>query len=199
MLLGSCKPYRKIGALIGALPVGLKGKIYGQPFKVLIQYDAFGGVKAQIYEDEQGGGMITEVTGRKGEIPGKTDAFTDWALNRAIVEGRVSSGGKAKVKVVDFRLSKENRFQETTIDVQKLKTDIKRRAKLFITDLHKEVVDFNKGKDTKTVKAGPVNIGPKKTVKKQSAVKPKYKTINVRSYNVPAYTVSAHKRKIVLK
>jgi alpha-N-acetylglucosamine transferase len=199
MLLGACKPYRKIG-FIGALPVGLKGKIYGQPFKVLIQYDAFGGVKAQIYEDEQGGGMITEVTGRKGEIPGKTDALTDWALNRAIAEGRVSSGGRAKVKVVDFRLSKEDRFQETTIDVQKLKTDIKRRAKLFITDLHKEVVDFNKGKDTKTVKAGPVNIGPKKTTKKKpSTANARYKTIYVGPFSVPGYTVPKHKRRIKLR
>jgi len=201
MLLGSCKPYRKIGALIGALPVGLKGKIYGQPFKVLIQYDAFGGVKAQIYEDEQGGGMITEVTGRKGEVKSKAEALSSWAISRAISQGLVSKGGEAKVKRIDNFIYPERKWKtsEATIEVEKLKKDIYKRSEAFIKNLHQEVVDFNKGKDTKTVKAGPVNIGPKKTVKKQSAVKPKYKTINVRSYNVPAYTVSAHKRKIVLK
>ena len=126
MLLGACKPYRKIGALIGALPVGLKGKIYGQPFKVLIQYDAFGGVKAQIYEDEQGGGMITEVTGRKGEVKPKAEALSSWAISRAISQGLVSKGGEAKVKVRSWFEGKsiDEDFDEATIDIKELKKDI---------------------------------------------------------------------------
>jgi len=199
MLLGACKPYRKIGALIGALPVGLKGKIYGQPFKVLIQYDAFGGVKAQIYEDEQGGGMITEVTGRKGEVKPKAEALSSWAISRAISQGLVSKGGEAKVKVRSWFEGKsiDEDFDEATIDIKELKKDIYKRSEAFIKNLHQEVIDFNKGKDTKTVKSGPVNIGPKKTAtKKQSTPKAKYRTIDIRTYNVPAYTVPKHKRRI---
>jgi hypothetical protein len=200
MLLGAYN-YKKIG-LIGALPVGLKGKLYGQPFKVLVQYDVFGGVKAQLYEDEEGGGIITEITGRKGEIQGKADAFADWAISRAISQGKVTSGGQAVILKYD-RFAKGNKLTEEKIDIQKLKTDINKRAKLFVTDLHNEVVKYNKG-EGKTKKATEkVNIGPSKPAVKKAPTKKdivkKYKTIYVGPYTVPGYTVPKHKRRILLK
>jgi len=204
MFIGSTNFRRN--RFIGALPVGLKGKLYGQPFKVLIQYDVFGGVKAQLFEDEEGGGIITEITGRKGEIQGKSDTFADWAIARAISEGRVTKEGRAKVIKYD-RFARNNKLYEETIEVEKLKSDVNKRAKLFVTDLHKEVVDFNKGegktkKVTKKVEIGP-SISPTKAPARKAPAKKeparKFKTIYVGPYLVPGYTVPKHARKIFLK
>ena len=163
---------------IGALPVGLKGKLYGQPFKVVIQYDAFGGVRAQIIEDEPGGGMITEVAGRAGEVDNKAEAFASWATARAIRSGDIKDD-RAKV-------------YESTDSSDKVIADIKRRSKLFIKDLYNEVKDFNSGKDTKTKKAAPVTIAPKKA---PAAKKPVVRTVT-KTVPVKAYCVKSHKRTI---
>jgi hypothetical protein len=58
MFIGACKMYRHN---IGALPVGLKGKLYGQPFKVLVQYDAFGGVRTLIFFSPSAGSRFRRV------------------------------------------------------------------------------------------------------------------------------------------
>ncbi len=194
--IGACKNYSRIGAL----PVGLRGKIYGQPFKVLVQYDAFGGVRAQVYEDSGDGGLITEVTGRRGEVNGKAEALTSWAISRARKEGLITEGGKATLKkqVYEFDRVKNKsvrKIVENKVDFEKVKADVLKRSKAFIKNLHQEVVDFNKGKDTKTRKVKkPVTIGPKKTARKKPAAK--FKTIFVREYKVPGYTVPKHKRRI---
>ena len=155
---------------MGALPVGLKGKLYGQPFKVVIQYDAFGGVRAQIIEDEPGGGMITEISGRAGEVPGKAGAFAQWAFNRYKKE---QTGNYTDYKNYDQR-------------------DIEKRSDAFIKNLFGEVKDFNAGKDTKTKKAAPVSIAPKKApVAKKPVVRTVSKTVPVK-----AYCVKSHKRTI---
>lgn len=175
---------------IGALPVGLKGKLYGQPFKVVIQYDAFGGVRAQIIEDEPGGGMITEVAGRAGEVDNKAEAFASWAISRARKEGLITEG-RAKTKyTVGYREQRE--IRETTDSEEKVIADIKKRSKLFIKDLYNEVKDFNSGKDTKTKKASPVTIAPKKA---PAAKKPAVKTVS-KTVPVKAYCVKSHKRTI---
>ena len=176
---------------IGALPVGLKGKLYGQPFKVVIQYDAFGGVRAQIIEDEPGGGMITEVSGRAGEVDGKSAAFADWAIARAIKSGDIKEGRAKTRYTVGYRENREVR--ETTEQQEKVILDIKKRSKLFIKDLYNEVKDFNAGKDTKTKKAAPVTIAPKKApvAKKPAAARTVTKTVPVK-----AYCVKSHKRTI---
>ena len=181
---------------IGALPVGLKGKLYGQPFKVVIQYDAFGGVRAQIIEDEPGGGMITEVAGRAGEVDNKAEAFANWAISRARKEGLITEG-KAKKKLLINRFRSNEKITEILDEEDKVISDIKKRSKLFIKDLHNEVKNFNSGKDTKTKKAAPVTIAPKKSpaVKKPlAASKPTTKTIPVK-----AYCVKSHSRKIKVK
>lgn len=175
---------------IGALPVGLKGKLYGQPFKVVIQYDAFGGVRAQIIEDEPGGGMITEVAGRAGEVDNKAEAFASWAISRARKEGLITEG-RAKTKyTVGYREQRE--IRETTDSEEKVIADIKKRSKLFIKDLYNEVKDFNSGKDTKTKKAAPVTIAPKKA---PAAKKPVVRTVT-KTVPVKAYCVKSHKRTI---
>ena len=69
---------------------------------------------------------------------------------------------------------------------------IKRRSKLFIKDLYNEVKDFNSGKDTKTKKAAPVTIAPKKA---PAAKKPVVRTVT-KTVPVKAYCVKSHKRTI---
>jgi hypothetical protein len=176
---------------IGALPVGLKGKLYGQPFKVVIQYDAFGGVRAQIIEDEPGGGMITEVAGRAGEVDNKAEAFASWAISRARKEGLITEG-KAKKKVLINRFRSNEKITEILDEEDKVIADIKKRSKLFIKDLYNEVKDFNSGKDTKTKKAAPVTIAPKKAV---APKKPVVRTVT-KTVPVKAYCVKSHKRTI---
>jgi len=158
---------------MGALPVGLKGKLYGQPFKVVIQYDAFGGVRAQVIEDEPGGGMITEISGRAGEADNKASAFAQWAFNR-------------------YRNDQGPRYFDNK---DRDKSDIQKRSVAFIKNLFGEVKSFNSGKDTKTKKAAPVTIAPKK------AAAPKKPVVRTVSKTVPvkAYCVKSHKRTIQVR
>lgn len=162
---------------IGALPVGLKGKLYGQPFKVVIQYDAFGGVRAQIIEDEPGGDMITEVAGRTGEASSKADIFSNWAYNRYSKEA-----GDNFNKYGDYYA----KIRQVT------KRDIQKRSEAFLKNLVQEVKNFNAGKDTKTKKTASVTIAPKKTL---VAKKPAFKTV-FKTVPVKAYCVKSHKRTI---
>ena len=162
---------------IGALPVGLKGKLYGQPFKVVIQYDAFGGVRAQIIEDEPGGGMITEVAGRAGEAAGKADSFSNWAFSRY-----------KKEQSPEYSSPDSWRTKAREDD----KRDIQKRSEAFLKNLVQEVKDFNAGKDTKTKKAAPVTIAPKKA---PAAKKPVVRTVT-KTVPVKAYCVKSHKRTI---
>jgi len=163
---------------IGALPVGLKGKLYGQPFKVLVQYDAFGGVKAQVYEADGDGRLITEITGRKGEVETESSGFATWAYLRY---------KKDKKDSYIFSVDNENTKKER----ESIQKSLRKSTEALVKNLHKEVIDFNKGKDTKTYKPKKaVNVVPRKSiVKKAKAVaKPQYKTINVRDYCVKAHT-----------
>lgn len=168
------------GTMIGALPVGLKGKLYGQPFKVLVQYDAFGGVRTQVYEDDDRGGLIFELTGRTGETEPQASGFGTWALLRAKKE------------------NKDNYPWNTNTDwakkeQDKIERDIRKRALEFVKNLHKETKDFNSGKDTKTTKVKEkVMLAPKKT---KAPAKPK-KKIDFRTIDVKGYCVEPHKRKI---
>lgn len=186
MFIGACN-YKKIG-LIGALPVGLKGKLYGQPFKVLVQYDAFGGVRTQIYEDEQGGGLITEVRGDRSEKKTKGKAFADWAYSRY-----------AKQNAENFPFDSGSDYARKQRD--EIRRDMEKRGEAFIKNLVDETIDFNQGKGKTKKATKPVTIGPKKVNKaptKKDIVK-KYKTIYVGPYTVPGYTVPKHKRRILLK
>ena len=183
MFIAACKNYSQG---LGALPVGLKGKVYGQPFKVLVQYDAFGGVRTQIFEDEEGGGLITEIRGEKSEKKQKGESLGNWAYSRYAKEN-----------------SDKFPFDSATDYANKSRADIKRdiekRSVALVSNLVDETIDFNKGKDTKVVKAKPVNIPAKKITRPKVVEKPKFKEIHVASYKVPGYTVKAHTRRIMLK
>ena len=163
---------------IGALPVGLKGKFYGQPFKVLVQYDAFGGVRTQIYENEDNGSLITEIKGDISEKKSKGDTLANWAYARYQSENKdkfpFNSAGDYAVKERDS-----------------IKKDLQKRSQALIKNLVDETIDFNKGKDTKTYKPKKTfEVKPKRSVVKKSVKKsePKFKTINVREYCVKAHT-----------
>jgi hypothetical protein len=132
---------------IGALPVGFKGKINGKSFSIRVQYDAFGGVKAQIFDDEEGS-IITIIQGNKGESDLKGIVFGEWAIK-----------GTELAKKVGTYFAKD-------------KADIRKRAKAFIKQLFTEVEDFNKGKDTRIKKVQTVVIAPKPAIKKTAAPKP---------------------------
>jgi len=163
---------------IGALPVGLKGKLYNQPFKVLVQYDAFGGVRTQLYENEDNGSLITEIKGEISEKKSKGDTLANWAYSR------YSNENKDKFP---FNSAADYAIKER----DSIKRDLQKRSQALIKNLVDETIDFNKGKDTKTFKPKKdVNIVPKKSIVKKSkpVAKPKYKTINVREYLVKAHT-----------
>jgi hypothetical protein len=130
---------------IGALPVGFKGKINGKSFSIRVQYDAFGGVKAQIFDESGTGGIITSIMGAKGETESKGADFGQWAL----------AGTELSSKVGKY--------------YDKEKDDIRKRAKAFVKQLSGEVSDYNKGKDTRIKKVKTVVIAPapKITVKKE--------------------------------
>ena len=163
---------------IGALPVGLKGKLYNQPFKVLVQYDAFGGVRTQLYENEDNGSLITEIRGDISEKKSKGDTLANWAYSRYSKENKDQ---------YPFNQSYDRAIKER----DSIKKDLQKRSQALIKNLVEETIDFNKGKDTKTFKPKKaVNIGPKKSIvkKDKTVVKPQYKTINVRDYSVKAHT-----------
>jgi len=144
---------------IGALPVGFKGKIYGYPFKILVQFDAFGGVKAQIYEDDNKGSLIAEVTGRKGEVETEGSGFATWAYLRYKKDNKESY-----VFTTDTDAAKKQR--------DTLLKDARKKADALIKNLHKEVIDFNKGKDTRVKKAKSIVLAPVPKLKTVTAPKP---------------------------
>jgi hypothetical protein len=188
MLLGAYN-YKKIG-LIGALPVGLKGKLYGQPFKVLVQYDAFGGVRTQIFEDETGGGMITEIRGDKSEKKNKGKAFADWAYSRY-----------AKQNADNFPFKSADSYSIKERD--SIRKDMEKRGDAFISNLVDETIKFNKGDSKVSTSKKKVSLGPTKAPARKAPAKKeparKFKTIYVGPYLVPGYTVPKHARKIFLK
>lgn len=163
---------------IGALPVGLKGKLYGQPFKILVQYDAFGGVRTQIYENEDNGSLITEIRGDISEKKSKGDALSNWAYSRYKNDMQNS---------YPFNNASDRAIKER----DSIKKDLKKKSQELIKNLVDETISFNKGKDTKTYKAKKtVNITPKKSIVKKAkpVAKAQFKTVNVREYNVKAHT-----------
>ena len=166
---------------IGALPVGLKGKLYGTPFKVLIQYEAFGGAKAQIYEDDQSGGLVGDVRGDWKYDKNTASGFGTWAF--------------LKYKNADRDRYSYNADKHWADDER----DIRKRAEAFVKQLSGEVAEFNKAKNPKTVKAkAPVKLGPapKKPAAKKPAAKAPAKKLVTKTIKVKEYCVKSHNRTI---
>jgi len=169
---------------IGALPVGLKGKLYGAPFKVLIQYEAFGGAKAQIYEDDQSGGLVGDVRGDWKYDKNTASGFGTWAYLK-YKNQKPDRYDAAKEKRADYWADDER--------------DIRKKAEAFVKQLSGEVAEFNKAKNPKTVKAkAPVKLGPapKKPAAKKPAAKAPAKKLVTKTIKVKEYCVKSHNRTI---
>lgn len=134
---------------VGALPVGFTGKFLGWPFKVLNQFTIDGGVTAQIVELDPPGKIIAELDGRKEDVErAYTKIFQKIAIPYAALN--VSYNKPAYVKQDQKRV--ENAVRQ------------------FLTQLNKEVSDYNSGKDRKTKTAKPAVIKYTAKVKKLAVV-----------------------------
>jgi len=134
---------------VGALPVGFTGKFLGWPFKVLNQFTLDGGVTAQIVELDPPGKIIAELDGRKEDVErAYTKIFQKIAIPYAALN--VSYNKPAYVKQDQKRV--ENAVRQ------------------FLTQLNKEVSDYNSGKDRKTKTAKPAVIKYTAKVKKLAVV-----------------------------
>ncbi len=134
---------------VGALPVGFTGKFLGWPFKVLNQFTLDGGVTAQIVELDPPGKIIAELDGRKEDVErAYTKIFQKIAIPYAALN--VSYNKPAYVKQDQKRV--ENAVRQ------------------FLTQLNKEVSEYNSGKDRKTKTAKPAVIKYTAKVKKLAVV-----------------------------
>jgi len=134
---------------VGALPVGFTGKFLGWPFKVLNQFTLDGGVTAQIVELDPPGKIIAELDGRREDVErAYTKIFQKIAIPYAALN--VSYNKPAYVKQDQKRV--ENAVRQ------------------FLTQLNKEVSDYNSGKDRKTKTAKPAVIKYTAKVKKLAVV-----------------------------
>jgi hypothetical protein len=134
---------------VGALPVGFTGKFLGWPFKVLNQFTLDGGVTAQIVELDPPGKIIAELDGRKEDVErAYTKIFQKIAIPYAALN--VSYSKPAYVKQDQKHVEK--------------------KVREFLTQLNKEVSDYNSGKDRKTKTAKPAVIKYTAKVKKLAVV-----------------------------
>jgi len=125
---------------VGALPVGFTGKFLGWPFKVLNQFTIDGGVTAQIVELNPPGRIVAELNGRKQDIE---TSYT--------------------------KLFKKIAVPFAALDKKDAKR-VENAVRQFLTQLNKEVSDYNSGKDRKTKTAKPAVIKYTAKVKKLAVV-----------------------------
>jgi hypothetical protein len=149
---------KKVNEEIGALPIGLKGKIYGLPYKVLIQYNIHNKVSAEIYEDTPKGELIVSISGEKKHLPAEIQK-----LKHAVIALQYKQ--VAGTPVAQDKMDKE---RDKTIEK-------------FIKNISQEVSDYNLGK-TKLPKKHSVSPGAKKALeelrKKQKQKPEKKKSIS---------------------
>lgn len=144
-VVSGIKVNRKPGK-IGALPVDFTGSVLGLRFRVYNQFNLDGSVTLQVVENTPGGDLIANIDGRTGEV--ETAAAKFW--------GKID--GKERQ-----RLSEK--------DTNKVKKTIKD----FLQNLHKEVKQYNSGKDTRTKKGQRLNV--KATPKVRKGTKDEIKDI----------------------
>ena len=142
-VVSGIKVNRKPGK-IGALPVDFTGSVLGLRFRVYNQFNLDGSVTLQVVENTPGGDLIANIDGRTGEV--NTAATKFW--------GKIDGSERRKLTASD-----EKKVKKTIQD--------------FLQNLHKEVKQYNSGKDTRTkkgqrlsVKAAPkVSKGTKDQIK----------------------------------
>lgn len=133
---------------VGALPVGFTGKFLGWPFKVLNQFTLDGGVTAQIVELDPPGKIIAELDGRKEDVErAYTKIFQKIAIPYAALN-------------VEYNKKYAKQDQK----------HVEKKVREFLTQLNKEVSDYNSGKDRKTKTAKPAVIKYTAKVKKLAVV-----------------------------
>jgi hypothetical protein len=134
---------------VGALPVGFTGKFLGWPFKVLNQFTLDGGVTAQIVELDAPGKIIAELDGRKEDVErAYTKIFQKIAIPYAALNDPY------------------NKPAEVKQDQKRVENAVRK----FLTQLNKEVSDYNSGKDRKTKTAKPAVVKYTAKVKKLAGV-----------------------------
>ncbi len=134
---------------VGALPVGFTGKFLGWPFKVLNQFTLDGGVTAQIVELDPPGNIVAELNGRKEDVErAYTKIFQKIAIPYA---------------ALNVSYNKKTYIQQDQKHVEK-------KVREFLTQLNKEVSNYNSGKDRKTKTAKPTVIKYTAKVKKMAVV-----------------------------
>lgn len=131
---------------VGALPVGFTGKFLGWPFKILNQMTIYGGVTAQIVEINPPGKVVAELNGRKED---EATAYT-------LLIKKISSFDPELYNSVKRSFKDLKRFEKAVKD--------------FLSQLNKEVRNFNSGKDRNTKKEKPAVIKYTASVKKLAIV-----------------------------
>jgi hypothetical protein len=142
-VVSGIKINRKPGK-IGALPVDFTGSVLGLRFRVYNQFNLDGTVTLQVVENTPGGDLISNIDGRTGEVP--TAAAKFW--------GKIDGSERKRLSASD-----EKKVKKTIQD--------------FLQNLHKEVKQYNSGKDTRTKKGQRLNVkatpkvskGPKDQIK----------------------------------
>jgi hypothetical protein len=130
--------------LLGALPVGFKGKFAGVPFSISVQYDIYGKVSAIVLGDKNN--TIVAIDGDKK----KEKAFID-AFNGYIFKG---SG---------YSIS----------DIEKYNKNYFTKVKNFVKNINQEVNDYNKKQMPikKAVKKVAKKVATKKAIVKKAVKK----------------------------
>jgi hypothetical protein len=130
--------------LLGALPVGFKGKFAGVPFSISVQYDIYGNVSAIVLGDKNN--TIVAIDGDKK----KEKAFID-TFNGYIFKGSGYS-------VSDIETYNKNYFT---------------KVKNFVKNINQEVNDYNKKQMPikKAVKKVAKKVATKKAIVKKAIKK----------------------------
>jgi hypothetical protein len=137
-VVSGIKVNRKPGK-IGALPVDFTGSVLGLRFRVYNQFNLDGSVTLQVVENTPGGDLIANIDGRTGEVNSAATKF--W--------GKIDGSERRKLSPSD-----EKKVKKTIQD--------------FLQNLHKEVKQYNSGKDTRTKKGQRLNVKATPKVSKGS-------------------------------
>jgi hypothetical protein len=137
-VVSGIKVNRKPGK-IGALPVDFTGSVLGLRFRVYNQFNLDGSVTLQVVENTPGGDLIANIDGRTGEVNLAATKF--W--------GKIDGSERRKLSPSDER-------------------KVKKTIQDFLQNLHKEVKQYNSGKDTRTKKGQRLNVKATPKVSKGS-------------------------------
>lgn len=133
--------------LLGALPVGFKGKFAGVPFLISVQYDIYGNVSAIVLSTENK--AIIAIDGDSKKIKALADKFFTY----------ISTNTDQKLK--------------TDLDFKYFQKEYYSKIKDFVKNITEEVNDYNKKQMPikKAVKKVAKNVATKKAIVKKAVKK----------------------------